>query len=224
MKIKNLFFASIIISFIYFINDSTGIIENKATQIKAGPWVPCEPDCPLDSFETRGIYTYEFTLGGCEYEIFFYYRYACETWCDFNIYRIQLKDSACINSYTVDFLLDYAMIQLIAHSLDPNFPLIIDCTLPNIPNACETLWRVNNAGCFYRETPTPYYDPLTGQVPTYFRWQTIFPCDGSTCCFRVFKACRDQYNNLVITPYSTSSSGTCPQVDITGETCYSTCD
>lgn len=224
MKIIKLFLVISLVSFTYFLNDSFQIIKNTATTVKAYPWEPCEPDCKDDLFETGGIHTFTFNLGGCDYEIDFYFRHACDYWCDFNIYRITLLDSMCINSYSVSFLLDYAMVQLITHSKDPGFPVNVPCSYPENPNECNTFWRVNNAGCFSRETPTPSYDPTTGEVPSYFRWQTIFPCLGTTCCFRVFKACRDQYSNLVITPYSVSSSGTCPQTDPTGGTCYSTCD
>lgn len=217
MKIRNFILAVAIICIGNFINDATGIIENKSSTLIALPWMPCEPDCPLDSFETGGLHSYDFVLGGCTFSVDYYYRYACDTWCDFNIYRVQLKDSMCINTYTVDFLLDYAMIQLIQFAPESN------CNLPG-NNECQTSWRVNNAGCMYRVTNPPYYLPETGQVPSYFSWQTIFPCDGSTCCFRVFKACRDAFGNLTILPVSVSSSGTCPQIQPGGHTCYDTCN
>lgn len=216
MKIQKLFLACIILSFGYFINDATGIIENKSSTLTALPWMPCEPDCPLDSFETGGLHTRDFELGGCTFTINYYYRFACETWCDFNIYRVELKDSMCINTFTVDFILEMAMVHLIEFAPESN------CQLPD-NDECVTSWRVNNAGCMYRKTYPPYYLP-SGQVPSYFSWQTIFPCYGSTCCFRVFKACRDINGILSITPYSTTSGGTCPQTDPTGGTCYDTCD
>ena len=216
MNIQKLILACILVSLSFIINDATGIIENNSSTLNAAPWMPCEPDCPDDKFEDGGLHTYTFFLGGCEYKVDFYYRYACDTWCDFNIYRIQLKDSTCINTYSVDFLMDYATRQVILYS-----GFGTDCMPDSV--GCSTYFRVNNAGCMTRTTPTPYYLPETGEVPSYFSWQTIFPCEGSVCCFRYFKVCRDIYDNLSVVPHSVSSAGTCPQTDPTGGTCYDTC-
>lgn len=198
---------------ITFFNNALQIVQDNSSIARADLWAPCEPDCPDDKFEDGGPQTHSFILGGCEYKIDFYYRKACDFYCDFNIYRIRLVDPGCNDAYSVDFLLDYAMIELIKNS---GFG---DCQPPGL-NTCTTNWRVNNAGCMFRQT-----NEWTGEgpAPSYHNYQVIFPCSGSVCCFRTFQTCIDQWGNYTVTPTSSSSSGTCPQT-YNGETCYDTCN
>jgi hypothetical protein len=198
----------------YFINDATGIIENNSSILIAGPWQPCEPDCPEDKFVDGGIQHEEFFLGGCRFVVDYYYRYACETWCDFSINMIHVKDSACIDTYSVEFLMDYATVHIML-----NTSLADDCKPDSV--GCTTQYRVNTSGCM--TVRDQHFDPTGGDVIPNFSWQFIYPCDGATCCFKLFQVCRDSIGYLSIVPYSSTSSGNCPQTDPNGGPCYDTC-
>jgi hypothetical protein len=168
----------ILILFIILNSDlsySAKIIENVQS-LDIMETAICTPDCPNDRFQDNPLTTVQFTSGNCLYTVFFYYRKACNLYCDLLITKIESNTGPPCNQVPSTTILNEASIAVINYAL-----LNLTSPLNCVPDSgqCSTYWRVSKKACW-----GTYTGGLTG-------FGGFFPCDNEACCFSTFRVCNN---------------------------------
>jgi len=160
----------------------------------------CEPDCFNDKFTPLGVLPPVMVevpgQPGCFLEISYGYRFACNTWHDFFIYKVTPFGNGCDPAFISD---PNALIQtattLLLLSNPPTDPAgtTVGPTKPTNPGDvnCVTNWRVLKGTCWKD------YGGFSGA------------CEVSPdCCLKPYTVCRDFCDNVTVTGSPSSAAGT----------------
>ncbi len=195
---------------------------------------PCYPDCeqsiwmpvpPAPAYSTT--VNINCAADGGTMPVFVYYRnrYACNTWYDIYIERVEFfSPEACYecgHRMSLDEIMEAVMIKLIINN-PMNYP-------PFDEGDCISNWRILKGSCWASGVPIekePGGEPL--QYKPHGDWpqpiHPIYPCHFTICCLDYYEVCI-QNGEKVITHTDTISGEDCPE-DPTypNEPCYQVCD
>ncbi len=138
---------------------------------------PCTPDCEWTPFGPPQI-TIIPLPGGCQLNVWWTSRLACNNWWDFQIVMIETIGSDCWRWLPLDKLFKtayYNLIELNPMGFPPAYPV------PDPPGvACNPQWRISQATCW-----THYEIEVVGEYHS-----VAVPCEGTDCCLQEMRICR----------------------------------
>lgn len=166
----------------------------------------CLPDCFNNPFIAGPDVT--FTIGGCRYSVDYYYRKACDTYCDILIWRVISIDPPPCGSMPINQLLNIATARTINYILnDPTLSSILNCG-PTAIDDCSDYWRVSKASCWHNFTNSSYTMTKPPSILNYYGG--ISYCSLDACCFSTYRVCMDSLGQIVISQTGSTSTNTCP--------------
>jgi len=144
----------------------------------------CTPDCPGDLF--GGWQSIQITVGTCVVNVWYSTRFACSTYYDVQIHKVDFVGGSCGAGPDYSVLMAQVTEQLLI--LNPmNFP-------PFGPG-CEDNWRVTQGACWRKEyipnVPGVNRSTDGGKVSEDVQGgYHLGPCDESVCCLDLYQVCR----------------------------------
>lgn len=189
-----------------------------STLVTSAQELACNPDCPETPFPPPTANVTITLPGGCVVKVYYSTRFACNTWHDLYIDRIETvnaNDAFCTSYFTTSstWLIMSQVTQLMLQLNPMGFPPL------NNGDPCETNWRVVKGACWQKI----YFDYGTAVSPYLLRFMQ--PCPGDVCCLDEYQVCIvDGVRIANIIPGGTQ--GTClpnPKFVPGGQGCQTVC-
>ncbi len=191
---------------IFFVMTFFALNTNTSKALHA--W--CIPDCPDDSLELLDPQTAEFTIGNCHYAADFYYRKACNQYCDIMLTRVKCIDPPPCDNISVIDLLNIAQAQIIKYCINKKIfenKYGFSCTPLNLGD-CNSYWRISKGSCWHKSQNHDFSFTEPPSVSNYYG--TIASCAADICCLTRYQVCRDNLNQIIVSIVEQMSTAPCP--------------